>query len=202
MLTSGIAGRVAGGLRSTGRNRGGRGRGRRERAEREKKTTLLIGFFFSKFSIDTQKVLNTKVIPNFEPYHFCFRLIFIWGSVQKLNLKSRRMYVISRFEFEFKFPSTFVWKLKNIWTWKLFHIENATTLVLGKISFELYLRNYFQNRLVWNLKDSLNLWKLRFKWPVILCSKLYFLSLTSTRLWFNMTLMRRLFNFICILALD
>ena len=75
----------------------------RERAEREKKTTLLIGFFFSNFSIDTRKVLNTKVIPNFEPYHFCFSLIFIWGSVQKLNLKSRRTYVISRFEFELKF---------------------------------------------------------------------------------------------------
>ena len=90
--------RVAGGLGSPAQNRGGR-----ERRERERDLPDSNLNFFSKFSIGTRKVLNTKVIPNFEPYHFCFRLIFIWGSVQKLNLKSRRTYVISRFEFELKF---------------------------------------------------------------------------------------------------
>ena len=99
------------------------------------------------------------------------------------------------------FSPIFVCQLEKLWTRKLFVFWKPTTLVLDKNSFELYFRNYFQSRLVWNLTDKLNLWTLRFKGPVILCSNFYFLSLTSTRLWFNMILERRLFAFICILAL-
>ena len=93
--------------------------------------------------------------------------------------------------------SIFVRQLEKLWTRKLFVFWKPTTLVLDKNSFELYFRNYFQSRLVWNLTDKLNLWTLRFKGPVILCSNFYFLSLTSTRRWFNMMLVTCQNNFIC-----
>ena len=127
-----------------------------------------------------------------------------------------------RFKLTFKFQTNMLWKwflkynskeflsktkvvgfqqMKNFWIPNLLKIPRSTTLVLDKNSFELYFRNYFQSRIVWNLTDNLNLWTLRFKGLVILCSNFYFLSLISTRLWFNMILERRLFDFIYILTL-
>ena len=79
----------------------------------------------------------------FRILHFSFQAPIRLRLKSTVNLKSRQKYVIRRFEFEINFSSTFVWKLENIRTWKLFHIENATTLVLGKISFELWFKNYF-----------------------------------------------------------
>ena len=48
--------------------------------EREKREKDLNGFkfeTFSKFSIETWKSLNTKVVENFELYTFCFKHQFI-----------------------------------------------------------------------------------------------------------------------------
>ena len=148
-----------------------------------------------------EKLLNTKLAQNFEIYNFRFRQKFIWGFVWKTKFETwvhlKRYYMLRNSNFS----PIFVWQLEKLWTQKLFVFWKPITLVLGKSSFELYFRNYFQSRLVWNLTDKLNLWTLRFNGPVILCLNFYFLSLTSTRLWFNMILERHLFIFICILTL-
>ena len=57
----------------------GEGRESREGREKERKKNL-IEFKFessSKFSNNTRKILNTKDVPKFKSYHFCFRLVFI-----------------------------------------------------------------------------------------------------------------------------
>ena len=65
----------------------GRGENRESR-ERERNLIKSNFEFFSTISNHTQKVLNTKGVPNFKPYHFCFKFTFIWDSNQKLNLKT------------------------------------------------------------------------------------------------------------------
>ena len=116
--------------------------------------------------------------------HFLFQAPVRLRLNSIVNLKSRRKYIISRFEFEFKFSSTFVWKLENIWTWKLFHIEKATTLVLGKISFELWIKNYFQTTFgkIW-IYSTFHV--TLFNWNLILHAKILTspLNCISWRVW-------------------
>jgi len=81
-VSRGDAGAKSGDGAWLGRRRTGEGV-RKERVERERDLSDSKFESFSKFSINTRKILNTKAVPNFEPYHFCFRLIYIWGSVQK-----------------------------------------------------------------------------------------------------------------------
>jgi hypothetical protein len=70
--------RAAGGSARPGA-RQGRGE-RAERVERKRERKNLIEFKFessSKFSNNTRKFLNTKDVPKFKSYHFCFKLVFI-----------------------------------------------------------------------------------------------------------------------------
>ena len=73
--------RVAGGLDSVGdlgsaQNKGGRES--REKRERERKRFDRVKIqFFSKFSFETWKTLNMKVVENFEFYTFRFRHKFV-----------------------------------------------------------------------------------------------------------------------------
>jgi len=64
-----------GGLGSAATGKGGRA----ERVKRKRERNLFDFKFesFSKFSINTRKILNTKDVPKFKSYHFCFRLVFI-----------------------------------------------------------------------------------------------------------------------------
>ena len=71
-----------------------------------------------------------KGVPNFKPYHFCFRFTFIWGSIQKLNLKSQRMYVITRFELNSNFLRLLYENLK------IFEHENYSTLKTLQVLFQ------------------------------------------------------------------
>ena len=79
--------RVAGGL-AHGRRWTGEGEEQREERERQRNLIKSNFEFFSTISNHTQKVLNTKGVPSFKPYHFCFKFTFIWDSNQKLNLKT------------------------------------------------------------------------------------------------------------------
>ena len=54
-----------------------RSRVRGERRERKKERERGLTKIFSKFSIDTRKTLNTKVVHHLKPYHFGFRQNFI-----------------------------------------------------------------------------------------------------------------------------
>ena len=54
-----------------------RSRVRGERRERKKERERGLTKIFSKFSTETRKTLNTKVVHHLKPYHFGFRQNFI-----------------------------------------------------------------------------------------------------------------------------
>ena len=113
-------------------------------------------------------------------------------------------------------------KLECIWKYpirfgnQLFsHFFVATRKTLNtKVVRHLKLYNFgFRQKLIWatiwnsflkpvyfNLKDILNILKLWFEELVISCVKFYFLSLTSTRLWFTMMLVICQINFRCMMS--
>ena len=74
----------------------------------------------------------------FQMLHFLFQALVRLRVRSKVNLTSRRMYVIRRFEFEIQIFFDFCIKTRKYLHMKVVHIKkNATTLVLGKILFEL-----------------------------------------------------------------
>jgi len=107
---AGRARHVAGGLNSTATSawqKTGEGE-RAERVERKRERNLFDFKFesFSKFSINTRKILNTKDVPKFKSYHFCFRPTFIWDPIQKFNVnpdKCSYYPVRAKFKFFFDF---------------------------------------------------------------------------------------------------
>jgi hypothetical protein len=109
-----------GGRRAAGGSaRPGARQGRGERAERveRKREKNLIEFKFessSKFSNNTRNFFEYERCSKIQILPPLFQACFHLRLKSKVNLKSRRTYVISRFEFEFKISSTIVWKLENI----------------------------------------------------------------------------------------
>ena len=63
-----------------------RSRVRGERRERKKERERGLTKFFSKFSIETRKTLNTKVVHHLKAYHFGFRQNFILSNGFKVIL--------------------------------------------------------------------------------------------------------------------
>ena len=93
--------------------------GRREGRERCQRG---LTDFFSRFSIETRKSLNTKVVHNSKFYNFHFRYFLVWSFVWKLKFETRVCLKLSYTLRISKFSSIFVWQLEKRWTWKLFII--------------------------------------------------------------------------------
>ena len=73
----------------------------------------------------------------FQMLHFLFQALIRLRVRSKVNLISRRLYVIRRFEFKIQISFDFCIETRKYLHMKVVHIKNATTLVLGKILFEL-----------------------------------------------------------------
>ena len=91
---------------SAQQKQGREGESRESRGKRERNLIDFKFEAFSKFSINTRKILNMKDVPNFKSYHFCFRPTFIWDPIQKFNLnpdKCSYYPVRAKFKFFFDF---------------------------------------------------------------------------------------------------
>ena len=117
----------------------------RDRGKREKREKDLNGFkfeTFSKFSIETWKTLNTKVVENFELYTFCFRHQFIWDLIQKLiwkpdentlsvdsSLNSNFLRLLHGNLKIFEHESCFTLKMLLLWFWAKFCLSYVFEII-------------------------------------------------------------------------
>ena len=99
---------------SAQQKQGREGESRESRGKRERNLIDFKFESFSKFSINTRKKFEYERCSKIQILPLLFQAGFHLRLKSKVNLKSRRTYVISRFEFELKISSTIVWKLENI----------------------------------------------------------------------------------------
>ena len=87
-----------------------------------------------------EKLLNTKVVQNFEIFNFCFRHFFIWTKVWMIKFKLGCIWkcpIQSKIK---DFSLNFVLKLEFLPKWKLQRKKISTTLMLGKSWFRARIR--------------------------------------------------------------